>query len=36
MKLLLLLLAIYLDYDDSNQGKDLDWQLQISLGKGYS
>ena len=40
-KLLLLLLAIYVDSmmtwisDDSNQGKDLDWQLQISLAKGY-
>ena len=35
-KLLLLLLAIYLDYDDSNQGKDLHWQFQISLGEGFS
>ena len=29
-------LPIYLASDDSNQGKDLDWQLQISLAKGYS
>ena len=35
-KLSLLLLAVYLVPDDSNQGKDLDWQLQISLAKGYS
>ena len=26
-KLLVLLLAIYLDYDDSNQGKDLDFRF---------
>ena len=35
-KLLLLLLAIYRDSDDSNQGKDLDWQVQIFLAeRGY-
>ena len=33
--MLTLLLAIYLDSDHSGQGKDLDWQLQISLAKGY-
>ena len=35
-KMLLLLLAIFLDSDDNNQGKVLDWHLQISLAKGYS
>ena len=34
-KLLVLLLTIYLDSDDNNQGKHLDWELQISLAKGY-
>ena len=33
-KLLLLLLAIYQDYDDNNQGKDFDSQWQIFLEKG--
>ena len=33
--LLLLLLAIFLDSDDGNKGKDLEWQLYISLAKGY-
>ena len=31
---LLLFLAIWLDSGDSNLGKDLKWQLHISLGKG--
>ena len=35
-KLPLLLLAVYLGSDDTNQGKDVDWQLQISLENGYS
>ena len=35
-KLLLLLLAIFLDSDDGNKGKDLEWQLHISAPKGYN
>ena len=34
-KLLLLPIAMHLDSDDNNQAKDLYWQLQISLAKGY-
>ena len=34
-KLLLLLLAIKIVSDDSNQGKNLEWQLNISLAKNY-
>ena len=34
-KLLLLLLAIKIVSDDSNQGKNLEWQLNISLAKDY-
>ena len=36
IKLLLLLLAIFLDSDDGNNGKDREWQLHISVPKGYN